>query len=397
MGWNQTENAIAIRASRGNCRGRRAATRWRCAAPLLLPLLAILASAAPAEAQNWLQRVFPPRNREAPAQDQAFKLTEEHGPWLIFCCSFSGDGAEQQARDLAQELRQRFRLPAYVHWQNYDLSKPVQGLGVNKFGGPKIMRHRQNIRFTEWAVLVGNFDSVSDPRAERTCEMLKTARPAALDIEQRGGQSTQRFVGFRRLQRFMSPDEEKKAKGPMGSAFITRNPALPEQYFAPKGIDSLVVKMNRGVKYSLLENPGRITVKIATYRGQSTFNTEEGAAPIRRGNQPTKLELAAERAHQVCTALREKGVPAWEFHDRYESIVTVGSFDELEQKAANGSQINPGILSVIQTYGPRQANLAGGVKSVQPASVEGIPLDVQPTPMEVPRRSVGADYARQQR
>ena len=41
-------------------------------------------------------------------------------------------------------------------------------------------------------------------------------------------------------------------------------------------------------------------------------------------NLPSKLEEAAVKAHELTMALRKQGVEAYEFHDRYESIVTVG-------------------------------------------------------------------------
>jgi len=41
----------------------------------------------------------------------------------------------------------------------------------------------------------------------------------------------------------------------------------------------------------------------------------------------SELEAAAEKAHRLAKALRMKGYDAYEFHDRYASIVTVGSFN----------------------------------------------------------------------
>ena len=41
---------------------------------------------------------------------------------------------------------------------------------------------------------------------------------------------------------------------------------LPKGYFVPKGVDDFVASMNRGVEYSLLDCPGRQTVKVAPVR-----------------------------------------------------------------------------------------------------------------------------------
>src|SRR6185369_17563432 len=62
-------------------------------------------------------------------------------------------------------------------------------------------------------------------------------------------------------------------RGPMAQAFFTRNPLLPREYFVPKGVDKFVAKMNEGVEHSLLDNPGRQTVQVATFRGNVILQT----------------------------------------------------------------------------------------------------------------------------
>lgn len=364
---------------------------------LCLPWLLIALSAlAPAMAADWRKLVPFAKHVEADARKD-YELTDQHGPWLILCASFSGSEGEQQAQDLILELRKRYQVEAFKHRRTYDFTKPVVGLGVSRQGGPKIMRHRQHERFAEIGVLVGHYQSVDDPSLARSLQRIKHLRPESLDFNSRNG-SSQRFVGLRDLYRRISPAEEKRTKGPMGNAFVTRNPLLPAGYFAPKGVDSLVVKMNKGVKFSLLKNPGRYTVKVATFRGNSSFKPSDAVQPIRRGSQPTKLELGAERAHRLTESLRARGVEAWEFHDRYESMVTVGSFDSQGEELPNGAiEINPAMLTVIRTYGPIKTPVGNGYQGIKPRSEAGIPFDVQPMPMEVPRASIAADYARNYR
>ena len=43
----------------------------------------------------------------------------------------------------------------------------------------------------------------------------------------------------------------------MGHAFITTNPMLPKDYFAPKGVDGFVLRLNEGLEFSLLNCPGK--------------------------------------------------------------------------------------------------------------------------------------------
>src|SRR5439155_23361052 len=49
--------------------------------------------------------------------------------------------------DLVLELRQRYKLEAYAFRRTYDFSKPTDGLGYNRYGGPRRMRYLSNQKF----------------------------------------------------------------------------------------------------------------------------------------------------------------------------------------------------------------------------------------------------------
>ena len=59
--------------------------------------------------------------------------------------------------------------------------------------------------------------------------------------------------------------------------------------------------------------------------------------------------------------------------------------------------MNPAIVKVINHFSPSREPLSSQsgqtVAGLQPRSLAGIPFDVQPWPVEVPRRSIAADYA----
>src|SRR6478672_12077198 len=102
-----------------------------------------------------------------------YELEESSGPWMILAASFVGSSAEQQSHDLVLELRQRYRLEAYTFRRTYDFSKPTDGLGYSRFGGPRRMRYLTNHKFDEVAVLVGNFSSFDDPQMDKALRLLK--------------------------------------------------------------------------------------------------------------------------------------------------------------------------------------------------------------------------------
>jgi len=357
--------------------------------------LIVLMCAAPVMAAPPWRALIPFRRIDTdPAK--SYRLTEDQGPWHILGASFAGPGAEKQAHDLVLELRRESHLAAYIHKRTYDYTGTFDGLTLNKHGGRAKMMYANNRgRYDSFAVLIGNFVSTTDPKLEKMLAKVKYLKPQTLDISL-NKQSTQRFAGWRALQRRMNGNPMKRDKGPMGSAFVTRNPLLPKEYFVSNGLDDFVVRMNKNVKFSILKNPGAYTVRVATFKGKQTTNAREIEALERSGKVSNKLELAADRAHRLTMALREQGIEAYEFHDRYESIVTVGSFNNDGKELASGQvEINPDMHNVMKQFSATQRRLPGQQSiGLQPKRLNGVNFDLQPLPMRVPRRSIGMDYVR---
>ncbi|MFI4874624.1 MAG: hypothetical protein ACIALR_04775, partial [Blastopirellula sp. JB062] len=106
----------------------------------------------------------------------------------------------------------------------------------------------------------------------------------------------------------------------------------------------------------------------------------------------SRLAIAAEKAERLTAKLRKQGVPAYVFHDRSESMVTVGSFDSVGTELGNGKlEINPQINRIINDF---RATPEPGTVGFVPKTIDGVPFDVQPVPVTVPRRSVGGEYAK---
>jgi hypothetical protein len=319
---------------------------------------------------------------------KAYNLTEQNGPWMIMACSFSGEKASEQAKELALELRKRYKLPAYVYEKKFDVGKDIQGRGVDEFGQPKRMKLQRGVsEINEIAVLVGDYGAVDDPEAQETLRKLKICEPDCLAIKE-GRKTTRSLAGFRWLQTaVLSDDNPRKKKGPMGHAFVTTNPILPADYYVPKGLDPLVVKANEGVEHSLLDCPGKYTVQVAHFTGQVITDQRE-IARIEQGKEvESKLAKAAYMAHKLTEALRIKGYEAYEFHDRYASIVTVGSFDSTGQTGANGvTEIDPRIKAVLDQFKSSESTHG----AVTAKTLVGIPFDPQPVLVHVPKRSVSA-------
>jgi hypothetical protein len=368
-----------------------------CRGILLAALCGLAAPAvAPAAPPLW-KTIYAPLKRVEADPNKDYAVTENSGPWMIMAAAFSGDGAKDQARQLVLELREKYRLPAYLYQKKFDLGRRTEGRGTDRYGEPLKMRYARGESLMEIAVMVGDYPAVDDPEAQKVLKKIKHLEPAALDVNKRKTTS-QTLANFRSLQKAAFPEgSDVRKKGPMGAAFIATNPLLPPEFFAPKGVDKLVVEMNKGVKHSLLDCKGRYSVKVATFNGQIVLDQKKIDQIEKGAKFKSRLQDAAINAHKVTEALREKGVEAYEFHDRYASIVTIGSFDSVGVPRADGKiEINPAMHSIIKTYGAEAKLLPGQVtpQLSKPKSIEGIPFDVSPVPVEVPRRSLAADYGR---
>ena len=368
----------------------------------LLTVIALLGTSLLGTQSAVAQQDLIPFKRAA-TRAESFELSEKNGPWLIKCYSFSGEGGQQQAQRLANELRQSYKLKAYTYTHRFDISDKIQAntVATKKYvrdhngkevigrdGKPmlvdKKLKPASDSNIVETAVLVGDYGSVEDENAQHMLAQIKRITPKSL----RGG-----TLG--------SVNQAHSTQGNMlRNAFMLPNPMLPEEYFAARSVDEFVIGINRKVRrYGLLDCPGKYSVRIATFRGKTVINSakiQEQMADFKwrlKNRQSINGELAecANKANMLTKALRAEGIEAWEFHDREESYVCVGSFDWLKKVNASGAEVqNPEIREAILKYrGEVQKNGSHTyVKSVSvPKSIRDkqITYDIQPLPVLVPK------------
>ncbi len=387
-------------------------------------VLALVGSERAGRAEPFWQRIAPRKTVEAdPAAD--YTLTEENGPWLILAASFSGERAVEQAEELVMEIRSGFNLPAFHYDMTFRVEDDQPGRGIDSYGGRIKRRYRQSGARVEHAVLVGEFPAIDDPEAQRLLQRVKRLQPDCLMVDD-PAETAQSLASVRKQQRAVKKMLGKGEKGPMGHAFMTRNPILPREYFVPQAIDQEVAKWNKDVKHSLLDCPGRFSIKVATFRGRVSLKAANDDLPDRTdARAPSKddpLVVAAQNAHKLTIALREKGWEAYEFHDRRESYVTVGSFDKGE-KLPSGQIIVPEREAqiIVNTFGAHSKDnifnrpapqdqqleeqkkqeffnrLGGGAQSMggfNPKRFVGLPFDIYPAAVSVPQTSLTTAYMR---
>ena len=331
---------------------------------------------------NFTSAQFPFRKSRSQSQNNtnSRELTVKNGPWLIMCASFSGETAEHSALALVNELR-RHRLSAYLYRHKFDYSGSMVGLGWQKpdqdgnFSRTPIkMKVANNEIVEETAVLVGDFPSTDDGRAQKALQKIKTMKISNIPG------LTNEYTGIR--------------ANPLKTAFMLPNPLLPEEYFRRPKIDSFIYKNNKKLEYSLLKCQGLYSVKVASFRGTSTIDQDlinNGNATLQskkngeRSTPESRLIEAEEKAHDLTRLLRSKGIEAYEFHDRTESFVCIGSFDWVTRKTNDRVMNNPDIVKIVNICKPEIRNLPGAPNSILPKSLRGIPFDPDPVPIMVPK------------
>lgn len=380
-------------------------------------------------AQATLVNPFKRTSRES---QEVAVLKPEHGPWMIFVESFEGDKAREQAEILGKEIQKELGLAAFVMEKKFDYSSRVLGSGYREDGTQKVMKYRDSRVVSGYALMAGEFDSIDHPSIPQVLERVKTFQPKTLSAEEaglEGGQGVDSVQGVRSAKKWLSGFSKEKPRGPLEHAFMTRNPMLPPDFFQSPDLEKFVYDMNRQPGYSehsLLDCKNKYTVRVLTFRGDSEFVSWGKSSSGEGTDGPSALEQAAERAYIAMKALRVAGYEAYQYHDREQSIVTVGGYDQLGGTDANNRFVySPEIRAVIERFSSdgriadtSQFDLNFG-KAVQPRllldlvdqrkipelyqgtrqeqlayySKLSVGFDIKPTPMAIPRYNASRIYA----
>jgi len=318
-----------------------------------------------------------------------YRLTSKHGPWMIMVAALrdvpeerrteGGMSAWQAADELVYELRRK-GIPAYAFLQDMRLQdvRENDGNASGRKSGQYIAQHEAI------AVLAGNFRSADDEQAQIIMNWMKEKyEPEFMKDKKNGGIIAK------------TPGRPKV----LSRAHLTTNPLMPPSEIKAASSTPLLRELNGDMQYSLLRNKGKYTLRIATYKGTSIVQVgnqvservEKSFANLFGNN----LDAAGRKAWELTEALRaarklgyDRDHEAWVFHDRYESYVTVGSFD---------SPDDPRISQLAKLFNGKTRIYEG--KEVMTAEVMTIPrhvpvgqqpektwmFDTKPRLIEVPR------------
>lgn len=202
---------------------------------------------------------------------------------------------------------------------------------------------------------------------------------------------------------------------------------LPEDFYKTPEVDRFVKKLNEEKQHSdfnLLSCPGKFTVRVAVFSGEDRSIGGWGGSGSQSNMDEQKvsqLEIAAEKAALATVALRNAGYDAYQFHDRSQSIVTVGSFNTLGKEDQRKNFVyDPMIQEIVNRFGGSSKVTHNNFRSTQtprilfdlvpqnkiPELNQGdeksklqwfvkysIPFDLKPTPMAVPKVAASSIYS----
>jgi hypothetical protein len=253
---------------------------------------------------------------------EPYMMTRENGPFMVLAYTYRGPDAPRQALALVLELRGQYHLPAYLL-----LPKKFPGRsnirGVPPMTAPFVTKDDVNLpellrTLDEAAVMVGDLKTTKD--AFDLMHQIKKLHPVCIDGAP-------------------SPYPWRKKQG-LSRAMTTTNPFVPAEDLFPRPPDVMVAQMNGG-PHSIQTCPGRYTLQVANFTGRTSLDPQKD--PRFQGLLSTRnspLATAHDDAERLAEALskdrevQRTGYQAYVYHDRYSSRVTIGSFNNPNDPAA---------------------------------------------------------------
>lgn len=314
--------------------------------------------------------LFPQPETYDPNADIA--VQDAHGPWMVLVHWYTGQDAPKMAREFVLELRNAYKLPAYVFNRGADERKKeyerLKGIleqqqtfrnahpdMVHVPGRVKTMKIED-----QCAVLVGGYkDDVAARKALDRIRELKPPNPERVKLATKFYQQSDPKTG-----------QQRKAElvyiNPFSKAMVVRNPAAKHDQ-RPADWDKIDInvlkKLNRDEPFSLLECKKSFTLAIKQFHTPTTVQpasaTGKFLETLGLGKASQRVDTAALNAHNMAEYMRTtKKLDAYVLHTKFASIVTVGAYDS-----------------------PDDPNL----RAMQRQLVESLKLPATPMPMQVPR------------
>lgn len=319
------------------------------------------------------------------AQATQYPVTPQVGEWLILVQSYTGEGSEKLAEDLATSLRTEYKpaLPAYVfNRAEEERQKERERIRAIKQHREQLAQREGMPKDTKWepirthkiedsyAVMIGGWKDMETAR--KALEHIRKLKAPAQKFMHQGRYLAPPADGSK------ARDEVYGGLNPFLTAFVVHNPMLPTPVDPEKGKLQNLKEFNADESFSLLKCRKPWTLMVKTYTGAvrlaSATDTKNSFVDKLTGTaKPGQiLNASASQAHQLAEVLKQLrddkkqmvvNTDVYVLHTETASYVCVGGFDR------------PDDPSLVQ-YQKRLANLNLGGLDV---------LNAKPMPMPVPK------------
>jgi hypothetical protein len=334
---------------------------------------------------EFLQKIQAPTGQ--PVSDNGmslvreFLVTPEVGPWMICVASYVGPEAAQMAREFVLVLRDPagpYKMNAYVFNRGAEerqkeqqrveqlkqqMREKYKQMGLEMPSRIRVPRIRVE---DQCAVLVGGFKDMASARKYLdVIKKFETPDPKKVKMD----------------SAFIVDQKNRSGEGawinPFQHSFVVPNPTTPpptaNNSISP---DPFLKSLNANEKFSLLKCPRPYTFLVKQFQGAAVVRQDGGSGAFGKvgtgnsGVNGATLENAAKCAQSVAEMLSKLGFSeVYVLHTRYNSMVTVGSFE---------NEKDPRVQRTLQTW----TRLQQQIPADRLAQLQFLP---QPLPFVVPR------------
>jgi hypothetical protein len=322
---------------------------------------------------------------------QPYAITPQAGTWLICAGSYMGPNAPKLAVQLAEEIRTKHHMPAYILNRANEERRKMQEeydrvcRAAAAQGIPAPSRRRLYKIEEQCAVLIAG-PGAGWPGVDDANRFMKKVRQWPLPVLRLENGLPAYDMKFHMKVgadgKSGRPEPEGEPVNPFVTCFVSRNPTVPLPSKPQNKFDPSWKKLNADEEYSLLNCRKAWTLVVKDYGGamliqpraeSSGFLDKIGLGGLRPGEG---LGAAGLQAHQLAELLTKVGFKAYVLHTRTSSIVSVGEFDSLDDPEMLRTQDRLSRLSFKAD--PNHPNAARFAQ----ANLELFPRAM---PMEVPR------------
>ncbi|MGH9678120.1 MAG: hypothetical protein ACRD36_13535, partial [Candidatus Acidiferrum sp.] len=201
---------------------------------------------------------------EPPAE--ALTVTREAGQWLICAASYMGPDAPSLAHQLAEQIRTRDNMPAYVYNRaDEERRSDREAWEKVKAAHPGAYIPFRHARYTDQcAVLVGGYPDLN--AANAALAKVKKLPPPVIKLSNGQPGFDEEYV--QSTEGDQNNVEKKKVRvNPFSRAFAIHNPTIPIEKPVAAKFDPAWKSLNAGESYSLLKNPKTFTLVVKDYAG----------------------------------------------------------------------------------------------------------------------------------